>query len=141
MAFMLQKDQSGKGFEIPEVFPSTASETYVVGEILTMTSGALTKAAVDTDGTQLFVCDQDYVAPATLNKSIAAYRIKPSMIFKVLSYADNSSTVLGTLVTAHTDLLQVTATSTKGICQVLDLLGDGTATSKILVRFPTTAGR
>jgi hypothetical protein len=69
------------------------------------------------------------------------YRIQPNMVFRVKSYANNSSGVIGTLVTLHTDELQVTATTTNGVFEIIDLLGNGAAGTEILGRFPTAAGR
>ena len=141
MAFKLEKNLVAPNFEPIEYYPSTASETYTVGEVLTLSSGKVTAAGDDSDGTQKFICAEAYVAPSSGNRKIAVYRILPTMIFRVPSQADNHSTAIGTLVTLHTDEAQVTATSTKGVCEVVDLLGDGTAGSEILVRFPVAAGR
>lgn len=141
MAFKLERVLSAPNFEQYEMYPTTASETYKTGEVLTLTSGAVTKAGVSTDGTQKFICGADYVAPATGNKPIAVYRITPEMVFRVPSQADNSASAIGALVTLHTDALQVTATGTKGVFEIVDLLGSGAATKEILGRFPTTAGR
>ena len=141
MAFKLEKNMSGANFEKYEVWPTTASETYTLGEVLTLASGKLTAAGDDTDGTQKFICGTSYVAPSSGNLPIPVYRITPSMIFRVKSYANNSSTALGTLVTLHTDELQVTATSTKGCFEIIDLLGSGAAGTEVLGRFPTAAGR
>lgn len=141
MAFKLERVLSAPNFECYELYPSTASETYTVGEVLTITSGKVTKAGADTDGTQKFICGADYVAPATGMKPIPVYRIHPDMIFRVTSQADNTLSVIGTSVEAHTDLLQVTATTTKGICEIVDLLGSGDVGTEVLVRFPVVAGR
>ena len=139
--FKLERVTDAPHFEVYEMYPTTASETYKAGEVLTLASGALTKGAATSAGTQKFICGADYVAPATGMKDIPVYRIKPEMIFKVVSQANNSAGVVGTVVTIHTDGLQVTATTTAGVCEIVDLLGDGKATSEILVRFPVTAGR
>lgn len=140
--FKLEKiENSGGNFDIIEYFPSTANETYTLGEVLTMTSDAMTAAGDDSDGTQKFICQEAYVAPASGNRKIAVSRILPTKIYRVLSYADNSSTAIGTLVTLHTDEAQVTATSTKGVFEITDKLGSGAAGTEVLGRFPTAAGR
>lgn len=141
MAFKLERVLSAPNFEQYELYPTTANETYKQGEVLTIASGKVTAAGDDTSGTQMFICGADYVAPASGNLPIPVYRIQPNMVFRVKSYANNSSGVIGTLVTLHTDELQVTATTTNGVFEIIDLLGDGAAGTEILGRFPTAAGR
>lgn len=139
--FQLVNNQNGHNFEVPESYEPTASETFYEGEVLKLSSGTLTKASADSDGTQVFMCLENYVAPASGAKKIHVYRILPTHVFKVESYADNSSTAKGALVTLHTDGLQVTATTTKGVFEILSLCGDGSAGTYVEGRFPTAAGR
>lgn len=139
--FSLVKNLNGQNFEITESLPTTASETYTEGEALTLASGALTKAGVDSDGTQMFIALESYAAPATGNRKLFVDRILPTKLYQVKSQADNSATAIGAQVTLHTDRLQVTATTTKGVFEVVDLLGDGEAGTEIIGRFPTAAGR
>lgn len=139
--FELVKNTNGQNFEITEYLPTTANETYVEGEVLTLTSGALTKGGVDSTGTQRYIALESYVAPASGNRKLAVHRILPTHLYRVKSQADNSSTAIGALVTLHTDALQVTATATNGVFEVLDLLAGGAAGTEIVGRFPTAAGR
>lgn len=139
--FKLERNMSAPNFEQYERYPTTASETYSLGEVLKLSAGKLTAADVNSSGQQLFICGCDYEAPASGQQPIPVYRIQPTMIFRVKSYANNSATAIGALVTLHTDRLQVTATTTNGVAEIVDLLGDGTAGSEIQVRFPTAAGR
>lgn len=139
MAFEFVKNNNGYNYPISELIASTGSETYVTGEVLTITAGALTKAGVDTDGTQKFICSEDYVAPASGNRGIYAYRIQPTMQFKIPCQATNASTAIGALVTLYTNATQVTATGLKGCVELVEKVDTGA--SFIIGRFPTTVGR
>ena len=138
MAFIPEKMEDKRNFETPEQFPTTASETYVLGEVLQLTNGKLHIAAVTSAGKQTFISCQDYVAPASGNLPLAVYRITPEMIFKAPCYATNAGTTIGDMVTLHTDGLQVTATTGSGCFKVIDLLGSGA--TYVLGRFATVAG-
>ena len=136
MAFILEKVLNGQNFEKAELLPSTASETYTAGEVLKIASGALTAAAVDSDGTQEYICCENYTAPATGNKAIFAYPIlKEVMVFRTTFSAAPTSIDVGDKVTLHTDEAQVTATTTKGVCKVYDTLGAAASGDAVLVMF------
>lgn len=102
--------------------PATTSETYKVGETLKLSSaGKLTKAS----GTDVpeFVCSADYAAPASNAGSIPVTEINPGQIYRVPLQASGVSLVVGDKVTIHTDGLQVTATTTSGVAEIVKIEG------------------
>ena len=116
MAFTLYK--RGVTAQVPfEELPSTASETYTIGEALVLSSGALTKCGAT--ATPEFICAEAYVAPASDNKDLLVYRILEDMQFETTFAADPDSITIGSKVTLHTDGAQVTATTTNGVAYVV----------------------
>lgn len=113
--------------------PSTASETYTIGEALVLTTGALT--ACGATATPTFICNEAYVAPASANKDISAYRVRPDMIFETTNSASLNSVNIGDKVTLASGSLQVTATTSSGVAEVVSKIA-GTGTGNLtLVRF------
>lgn len=112
--------------------PTTASETYTIGEALKLASGALTKAS-GTD-TAKFICAESYVAPATGMKDISVYPLESNQEYITTFSATPTSLVAGNKVTIHTDGAQVTATTTSGTVEIVKLLG-ATSGSKVIVKF------
>lgn len=135
MAFKLERSIDAPNFDVNELYPTTASETYVVGEILTLSTGALTKAGVDSDGTQMFVCQEAYVAPATGMKEIAVTPLKKEHIYRTTVGATPTSLKVGNKVTLGSGAVDVTATTTKGVAEIVDLCGAAASGDEVLVRF------
>ena len=136
MAFKLEKNLLAPNFTPIIEYPTTASTTYKVGEVLKLSSGALVAADVNSDGVQQFICQEDYVAPASGMKKIAVTPILPGQIWKCKTSADCSAAVIGTKVTlTATTLDGVTATTTKGVAEIVDLCGAAASGDEILVRF------
>lgn len=136
MAFILEKVLNGQNFEKPELLPSTANETYKAGQVLTLSSGALTAAGNDSDGTQTHICCEDYAAPSSGNRAIHAYPIlKDVMVFRTDFSTTPTSLVIGDSVTLASDELRVTATKTKGVCKIYDMLGAAATGDEVLVMF------
>lgn len=112
--------------------PTTASETYKVGETLKIATGALTKASGADVPT--YVSCANYVAPATGNKKLPVCKINPGQIYRVPLQAAGTSLVVGDKVTIHTTGLEVTATTTSGVATILEI--EGTAVgNKVKVHF------
>lgn len=112
--------------------PTTASETYKVGETLKIATGALTKAS----GTDVptYVSCANYVAPASGQKKLPVCKINPVQIYRVPLQAAGTSLVVGDKVTIHTTGLEVTATTTSGVATILEI--EGTAVgNKVKVHF------
>ena len=102
--------------------PATTSETYKVGETLKLSSaGKLTKAS-GTDEPK-FVCSADYAAPASNAEKIPVTEINPGQIYRVPLQASGASLKVGDKVTIHTDGLQVTATTTSGVAEIVKIEG------------------
>lgn len=116
MAFTLYK--RGVTAQVPfEELPSTASETYTIGEALVLSSGALTKCGAT--ATPEFISVEAYVAPSSGNKNLKVYRVLEDMQFKTTFYADPDAINIGDKVTLHTDGAQVTATTSSGVASVV----------------------
>lgn len=120
----------------PEYLPTTASEAYVEGEALVLSSGKLTKASGTTKPTHIAL--KTYTAPATDNEDLPVARIDKSMVFEVpVTYSSNAvAIVLGSKLTIATDGCGVTDVTTSGVATVVDTLdANKVAGDKVLVIF------
>ena len=117
----------------PMALPSTAGESYLCGEALTLSAGKLTKCAASVKPD--FISCEDYTAPASENRAIMAEPVSAEMIFEVPVTASPSALVPGSKVTLHTDAMSVTATTTNGVATVTDLCGAASAGDRIQVCF------
>lgn len=115
----------------------TNAEEFVVGEILALSSGVLTKAAVDTDGAQQYIC-MAAVTGATGVKNVPVVQLREDMQFSCVSTATVAATLIGQAVTLHTDGLTVTGTTTKG-CFVIDETDGTTTNSNVVGHFASAA--
>lgn len=120
----------------PEYLPTTASEAYVEGEALVLSSGKLTKASGTTKPTHVAL--KTYTAPATDNEDLPVARIDKSMVFEVpVTYSSNAvAIVLGSKLTIAADGCGVTDVTTSGVATVVDTLdANKVAGDKVLVIF------
>lgn len=102
--------------------PATTSETFKVGETLKLTStGTITKCS-GTDA-PVYVCLADYVAPSSNASAIPVVEINPGQIYRVPLQAAGTALKVGEKVTIHTDGLQVTATTTNGVAEIVKIEG------------------
>lgn len=115
----------------------TNSEAFAMGEILALSSGVLTKAAVDTDGEQRYVC-MATVTGATGVANVPVVQLRKDLQFSVQSTATVAVTLKGSAVTLHTDGLSCTATTTKG-CFVIDETDGATTNSNVVGHFLSAA--
>ena len=114
-----------------EYLPCSAI-TPKVGMALVQTSGNLALASGTTAPTYISMCERD--TACTAGELIPVVRVQKDIIFGVPAQAAMTSVKLGDKVTIHTDGLQVTATTTSGVAEVVGI--DGTAAgSTVLVRF------
>lgn len=114
-----------------EYLPCSAI-TPKVGMALVQTSGNLAMASGTTAPTYISMCERD--TACTAGELIPVVRVQKDIIFGVPAQADMTSVKLGDKVTIYTDGLQVTATTTSGVAEVVGM--DGTAAgSTVLVRF------
>jgi hypothetical protein len=130
--FKLNRNLDGSNHEKYVELPTTASETYKQGEALVITSGAVTKCGATAAPTH--ICGCDYVAPATGNKSIPCYPIFKGYELETTLQAAGTSLVIGDKVTLHTDGLQVTATTTSGVAEIVKMNGTAVGSS-VIVKF------
>jgi hypothetical protein len=116
----------------PVMLATTASESYTLGEALTLSDGALTKCAATKK--PLFVAARDYAAPAEEPAKIPACPVSADMIFECPVSASPASLKAGDRVTLSADALGVTATTVNGVATVWDTVDATEAGDRILVR-------
>lgn len=106
--------------------------TPKVGMALTQTGGNLAIASGSVKPTYISMCERETACAA--GDIIPVMRVQPDMIFETTNQAAFTSIKLGDKVTLHTDGLQVTATTTSGVAEVVGI--DGTAAGgTVRVRF------
>ena len=114
-----------------EYLPASAI-TPKVGMALTQTTGQLALATGTTAPTYISMCEKD--SKCTAGDIIPVIRVGKDMILETTFEAAATSIKLGDKVTLHTDGLQVTATTTNGVAEVVYM--DGTASGSMCrVRF------
>ena len=131
MAFKLHSTDDGRVPAI-EYLPCGAI-TPKVGMALLQTSGNLAIATGTNKPTYISMCEKD--SACTAGDIIPVLRVQPDMIFETTNSAAFSSISKGDKVTLHASSgLQVTATTTSGVAEVI--YSDGTETgSAVRVRF------
>lgn len=106
--------------------------TPKVGMALVQSSGNLAIATDTSKPTYISMCERE--TACTAGDLIPVIRVQPDMIFETTFSAAASSIKLGDKVTLHTDGLQVTATTTSGVAEVVGM--GGTAAGDVCrVRF------
>lgn len=131
MAFLIHTVEGGR---VPawEYLPAGAI-TPQVGMALTQTSGNLALASGTTAPT--YISMREEMDKLTAGTIIPVIRVLDSIIFETTFSAAATSIKVGDKVTIHTDGLQVTATTTGGVAEVVWM--EGTASgAKVRVRFP-----
>lgn len=124
-----QKDRPGTE-PLVQLDP-TVGESYVVGELLKMSSGKATKAS-GTDS-PAYIC-VSVLATAADGDRLEAVRIQKDIIYATALSAAGTALVIGDKVTVATDGLRVTATTTSGVAEIVGM--EGTASgSTVYVRF------
>lgn len=136
MAFLIHSTDDGR--VLPwEYFPvgaiaSTASVTTNVGMALTQTNGNLVTASGTTKPT--YICMREQDTPMTADDLIPVVRVQPDVIFETELSAAGTSLKVGQKVTIATDGLSVTATTTDGVAEIVEILGTAIG-DKVRVRF------
>lgn len=131
MAFLIQQVDGGRVPGI-EYLPASAI-TPKVGMALVQSGGNLAIASGTTAPTYVSMIEKE--AACAEGDIIPVMRVLPDMMFETTFQAAATGVNLGDKVTLHTDGLQVTATKTSGVAEVVGM--DGTdAGSKVRVRFP-----
>lgn len=127
------KIHSMDGGRVPgiEYLPAGAI-TPKVGMALVQTNGQLALATGANAPTYISMCEKDRAC--TAGEIIPVIRVGKDMILETTFAAAAASVKLGSKVTMHTDGLQVTATTTSGVAEVVYM--DGTASGSMCrVRF------
>ena len=131
MAFYIQQVDGGRnpGYE----YLPAGAIVPKVGMALTMNSGKLAIASGTTAPSYISMAQRDTALAD--GEIIPVVRVLPDMIFETTFQASASSIKPGAKVTIHTDGMQITATTTGGVAEVISM--DGTsAGSNARVRFP-----
>lgn len=130
MAFLIHTNEN----KIPgiEYLPCSAI-TPKIGMALTQTSGNLAIATGTTKPTYISLCEKE--SACTAGDIIPVMRVLPGTVFETSFSAAATSIKLGDKVTLHaSNGLQVTATTTEGVAEVVYM--DGTASGSMCrVRF------
>lgn len=134
MAFKLYKTDVNK---VPPIeYLPAGSITPKMGMALTMSGGNLAIASGTT--VPSYVSMVECESALTAGTVIPVIRVLPDMIWETAAQAALTSIKLGDKVTLHTDGMQVTATKTNGVAEVVDMDGTNVG-SRVLVRFNAPA--
>ena len=96
-----------------EMFPGTEDEVLTRGQVVILSSGALTSAGVDSDGDQTFIMIES--ATGDGSTLLAVHRIRDDVQYRT-PYA--SAPTVGNNYTLNTGRVGITATTTKGVFRV-----------------------
>lgn len=128
--FKLFKSNQGDIPVIKELAPVAA--TYKVGDALAISSNGLVAKVSGTANPEFISCGAGTLTSAD---KLAVNPIYEGYEFET-TFADTATTLkVGTKVTIHTDSAQVTATTTNGVAEIVDILGGGASGSKVIVKF------
>ena len=129
MGFKIHSTDDGRTPAI-EYLPVSAI-TPKVGMALAMSGGKLAIAAGTTKPTYISAVEKE--TACTAGDLIPVIRVQPDMVLGTTASAAMTSVSLGSKVTIATGGLQVTATTTDGICEVVGMNGTA-AGCEVLVR-------
>ena len=130
MAFKPHQTNDGR---VPpfESLPAGAI-TPKVGMALYMNAGNLAIASGTTKPTYICMCEKETAVAA--GETIPVIRVDDGMIFSVPLSASGASLKLGSKVTLAAGGLQVTATTTDGVAEIVGIIGTAVG-DEVLVRF------
>ena len=130
MAFLIHSTDDGR--VLPWEYLPAGAITPKVGMALTQTSGNLALAAGSTAPT--YICMREQETAMTAGDLLPVVRVQPDVIFETELSAAGTSLKVGQKVTVATDGLSVTATTTDGIAEIVEILGTAIG-DKVRVRF------
>ena len=128
MGFKIHQIADSQGFEY---LPSSAI-TPEIGKALVLDGGTLKVATGTTKPTYICACHKDSAVKA--GDVIPVIRVRDDMIFETTSSVALTSVSAGSKVTISTDGMQVTATTTDGVAEIVSI-EDRTVGGKVHVRF------
>ena len=130
MAFLIHSTDDGR--VLPWEYLPAGAITPKVGMALTQTSGNLALASGTTKPTYISMREQE--TALTAGDLIPVVRVQPDTIYETELSAAGTSLKVGQKVTLATDGLRVTATTTDGIAEIVEIL-DTAIGGKVRVRF------
>ena len=120
------------GREQPIEYLPASAIAVKAGELLVMTSGKLAKCGATAAPT--YLCMHTSEGTLAAGDIIPVCRITKDLIYKTSNSASFASIAVGAKVTISADAMQVTATTSDGVAEVVGF--DGTAVgSDVYVRF------
>lgn len=128
---IMYDNAGGRSIGNPMRVPVTAGEAYSMGEALVITGGKVTKCGATAKPTHM--CSQDQAADA--KETVLVYPISGTMVFETSVTAAPTALAVGAKVTLAADGLGVTATTTNGVCEIVDLRDAKAVGDKITVKF------
>lgn len=111
--------------------PANAGEAYKVGEALVISGGKATKCGAAVKPTH--ICSQNLKADES--DHVIAYPISGTMVFETVLTAAPASLATGSKVTLAADGLGVTATTSNGVAEIVDLRGATKVGDLITIKF------
>ena len=134
MAFHVYKTDDGR--DLPLEYLPCSAIAPAAGMALKLTGGNLAKCgAADLP---LYISVQESAAAVTAGDRIAVVRVQPDILFETTSSAAMTGVAAGDKVQLNTNALQVTATKTSGVAEIVDMEGTA-AGDRVFVRFNTPA--
>lgn len=130
MAF--KPHQTNDGRVPPFEYLPAGAITPKVGMALYMNAGNLAIASGTTKPTYICMCEKETAVAA--GDIIPVIRVDDGMIFSVPLSASGASLKLGNKVTLAAGGLQVTATTTDGVAEIVGIIGTAVG-DEVLVRF------
>ena len=110
-----------------------SGQTPKVGLALKYSSGKLVLCSGTTKPE--YICMTERGAALSADELIPVLRINPDWVFAVPAQADASAVNDGQSVTIHSDGLQVTATTSSGVAEIVGREGTGDVGETLYVRF------
>lgn len=130
MAFLIHSTDDGHA--LPWEYLPAGAITPKVGMALTQSSGNLALASGTTAPTYISMTERD--TACTAGDLIPVVRVQKDTVYETTLAASGASLKVGDRVTLHTDGMQVTATTTSGVAEIVEIIGTAIG-GKVRVRF------
>lgn len=130
MAFLIHSTDDGHA--LPWEYLPAGAITPKVGMALTQSSGNLALASGTTAPTYISMTERD--TACTAGDLIPVVRVQKDTVYETTLAASGTSLKVGDRVTLHTDGMQVTATTTSGVAEIVEIIGTAIG-GKVRVRF------
>lgn len=130
MAFLIHSTDDGHA--LPWEYLPCSAITPKVGMALTQSGGNLALASGTTAPTYISMTERE--TACTAGELIPVVRVQKDTVYETALAASGASLKVGDRVTLHTDGMQVTATTTGGVAEIVEILGTAVG-EKVRVRF------